>query len=70
MYPSRHSSSGSARGHLLAAAAAAAAHRSLTASAAHLPKVIVQDKWKDGARNTVEGGGRKVGACHGLRWSG
>lgn len=25
-----------------------------------LSKVIVQDKWKDGARNTMEGGGRKV----------
>ena len=32
----------------------------LTPAAARLPKVIVQDKWKDGARNTVEGGGRKV----------
>jgi len=23
--------------------------------------VIVQDKWKDGARNTMESGGRKIG---------
>ena len=24
-------------------------------------QVIVQDKWKDGARNTMESGGRKIG---------
>ncbi len=24
-------------------------------------QVIVQDKWKDGARNTLESGGRKIG---------
>lgn len=25
-----------------------------------LSKVIVPDKWKDGARNVTEGGGRKI----------
>lgn len=26
-----------------------------------LAQVICQDKWKDGARNTMESGGRKIG---------
>jgi hypothetical protein len=44
--------------------AATAAARSPCCNCAVLPgmmlQVIVQDKWKDGANNTMEGGGRKV----------